>query len=70
VDGAARCHVLGRIVQEIGENLRQLRVPAHDGRDSDLMADTIPAAWRTVFRPEGGHFGVWSGKLSAMISER
>jgi hypothetical protein len=47
-----------------------MRVPAHDGRDSDLMADTIPAAWRTVFRPEGGHFGVWSGKLSAMISER
>ena len=30
VDGAARCHVLGRIVQEIGENLRQpLEVTIH-----------------------------------------
>src|SRR5690606_14982159 len=34
------------------------------------MADTIPAAWRTVFRPDGGHFGGRSGTLSAMISER
>ncbi len=30
VDGAARCHVLGRIVQEIGEHLRQpLEVTIH-----------------------------------------
>src|SRR5690606_8069795 len=47
-----------------------LRVPAHDGQDSEPMADTIPAAWRTVFRPDRGHFGGRSGTLSAMISER
>lgn len=48
----------------------QMRVPAHDGQDSEPMADTIPAAWRTVFRPDRGHFGGRSGTLSAMISER
>ena len=48
----------------------EVRVPAHDGHDSGPMADTIPAAWRTVFRPDGGQFGGRSGTLSAMISER
>lgn len=33
-----------------------LRVPAHDGHDSGMMADSIPAAWRTVFRHQAGHF--------------
>jgi transposase InsO family protein len=47
-----------------------VRVPAHDGHDSGPMADTIPTAWRTMFRPDGGHFGGRSGTLSAMISER
>jgi hypothetical protein len=48
----------------------ELRVPAHDGHDSETMADTIPTAWRTVFRPHGGHFGGGIGTLSAMIPER
>jgi hypothetical protein len=47
-----------------------LRVPAHDGHDSEPMADTVPAAWRTAFRWHGGHFGASAGTLSAMISER
>jgi len=47
-----------------------VRVPAHDGHDSGAMADTVPAAWRTVFRPGGGHFRCWTGRVSAMISER
>lgn len=47
-----------------------MRVPAHDGHDSGPMADTIPAAWWTAFRPDGGHFGGQSGTVSAMIPER
>jgi hypothetical protein len=46
------------------------RIPAHDGQDSGAMADTVPVAWRTGFRPDGGHFRRWSGRVSAMISER
>ena len=53
-----------------GSSRRGLRVPAHDGHDSEPMADTIPMAWRTVFRWHGGHFGGRIGMLSAMISER
>jgi hypothetical protein len=48
----------------------KLRVPAHDGQDFEPMADTVPTAWRTVFRWHGGHFGCRIGTLSAMISER
>jgi hypothetical protein len=47
-----------------------LRVPAHDGHDSGLMADSVPEAWRTVFRPDGGHFPDRSGTVSALTPER
>ena len=47
-----------------------VRVPAHDGHDSGAMADTVPVAWRTVFRLDSGHFRCSTGKVSAMISER
>ena len=46
----------------------RVRVPAHDGHDSEPMADTVPTAWRTVFRWHGGQFGGRIGTLSAMIS--
>jgi hypothetical protein len=45
-----------------------VRVPAHDGHGSEPMADTVPTAWRTVFRWHGGQFGGRIGMLSAMIS--
>jgi hypothetical protein len=48
---------------------QMLRIPGHDGQDSGMMADTVPAPWRTVFRSDGGHFGGWNGMLSAMMSE-
>lgn len=51
-------------------NRRYVRVPAHDGHDPGPMADSLPAAWRTAFQPDGGHFGGRSGTVSAMISER
>jgi len=35
---------------------RLVRVPAHDGHDSGMMADSIPEAWRTVFRRQAGQF--------------
>ncbi len=34
-----------------------VRAPAHDGHDSETMADSVPTAWRTVFRRHGGHSG-------------
>jgi integrase len=34
----------------------ELRVPADDGHDSGMMADSIPEAWRTVFRRQAGQF--------------
>jgi hypothetical protein len=43
-----------------------VRAPAHDGQDSGVMADSIPAAWRTVFRSHAGQFGSTSGTLSGM----
>jgi len=49
---------------------RKVRVPAHDGQDSGAMADTVPVAWRTVFRPDGGQFRCGTGRVSAMMSER
>ena len=50
--------------------LRHVRVPAHDGHDSGGMADTVPGAWRTVFRGDDGHFPRLSGMVSAMRPER
>ena len=47
-------------------NWDEVRAPAHDGHDSGVMADSVPAARRTLFRPDGGQFGVRSGKVSAM----
>ena len=47
-----------------------LRVPVHGGHDSGLMADSVPASWRTAFRFDGGHFLGRSGMVSAMIPER
>jgi len=43
-----------------------LRAPGHDGQDSGLMADSIPATRRTLFRRDGGQFEVTAGTLSAM----
>lgn len=47
-----------------------VRVPAHGGHDSGLMADSVPASWRTAFRFDGGHFLGRFGMVSAMIPER
>jgi hypothetical protein len=62
----------GRVVAQVNRvnttNTVQLRVPAHDGHDSEPVADAVPTAWRTVFRWHGGRFGGRIGTLSAMIS--
>lgn len=44
-----------------------VRAPAHDGQDSGMMADSIPAAWRTVFWSHAGQFGPPSGMVSGML---
>ena len=36
--------------------LGMMRVPAQGGHPSDLMAVSIPGAWRSAFRCDGGHF--------------
>jgi hypothetical protein len=47
-----------------------LRAPDHGGHHSGVMADTIPAPWRTLFRRDDGQFGGSSGMVSAMPPER
>jgi len=32
----------------------KVRIPRHRGHDSMLMADSVPARWRTPFHAEGG----------------
>ena len=48
------------------DKARQLRIPAHDGHLSDLMAVRIPGAWRSGFRRHGGQFAALTGMLTAM----
>jgi hypothetical protein len=50
--------------------MANMRAPAQGGHHSGVMADTIPAPWRTLFRRDDGHFGGSSGMLSAMTPER
>ncbi|MEJ1961812.1 MAG: hypothetical protein WDO56_09785 [Gammaproteobacteria bacterium] len=45
---------------------KEVRAPVQAGHDSGVMADTFPAAWRTVFRCEAGRFAVAPGLLSAV----
>jgi hypothetical protein len=71
-DNSASVQVDGYLPRD-GEDMKGLwaqvlRVPAHDGHGSEPMADTVPTAWRTVFRWHGGQFGGRIGMLSAMIS--
>ena len=48
----------GKLLLTLGtEREPGLRAPAHDGHDSGVMADSIPAACRTPFRCDDGHFG-------------
>lgn len=58
-------HYTGRHPGRVTASARpQMRVPAHDGRDSGVMPDTIPAARRTPFRADAGHFGRSAGMLA------
>ncbi|MDA8384148.1 MAG: hypothetical protein M0037_14040, partial [Betaproteobacteria bacterium] len=43
-----------------------VRVPAHGGHLSDLMAVSVPGPWRSAFRCDGGHFRLLPGTLTAM----
>jgi hypothetical protein len=56
----------GSISVTFNTDFKQLRAPAHDGQDSGMMADSIPAAWRTVFRRHAGQLGPTSGIVSGM----
>jgi hypothetical protein len=43
-----------------------LRAPVDDGRDSEMMADSVPGASRTAIQRDGGHFSVLIGTVSAI----
>ena len=68
VGTALGIHLLGLEVSDpaLAKISGRLRAPAHDGHDSGVMADSIPAAWRTVFRSHAGQFGPISGMVSGM----
>jgi hypothetical protein len=63
-------NTVAEIIARLWSTMEQLRVPAHGGHDSGLMADSVPASWRTAFRFDGGHCLGRSGMVSAMIPER
>jgi hypothetical protein len=48
-----------------------MSVPAHDGHDSEPMADIVPTAWRTVFRrPEKQRSTELHGETEAELPRR